>query len=233
MKKKTLIIFLVYLLTLCSIYYLSTTLSKYSSQHNPTGEFPLGERLFINYERGKVYRNYREVEFTQINEGEIGSDGKVAKTRRIEIFNIAPSDYLVYTFYVMNYETYKVKNSEGIMEDYIDEAGNKVITNKNQIDGIFLVSTSAILAMPAHKAHYELKCTLSYRQVYSDGSTSEWMDFVSSTEKNLPTHSQEVMKYEFEVTVLIDDQIETTTNDDYLGANLTISIIVDAASDVE
>ena len=48
---------------------------------------------------------------------------------------------------------------------------------------------------------------------------------------DLPPFDEQKVKYEFKITVMIDDQIENTTSDDYFDATLSINLFINAASD--
>lgn len=219
MKKRYLFLML-YLLCFATIYLASATLSKYVTEEITTGEFSIGARLFFNYERGELYRNQQLIVGVPIEENVYNSKGEVISTsRRIETMNVAPGDNLVYHFYVSNYE--------------LDSNTNEV-KDANGVDGIVHTSASALLSMPVHQTNYELKCTITYREIYSDNSYSQWKDFTSDFDLNLPKYSEtNLVKYEFQVYVVLDDQIEATSNDDYIGATLSIYLFIDAADKQE
>lgn len=230
MKRKSILLLIAYLLVVFAVYLTSSTLTKYVSTTNSTGDYNLGSRLFVNYERGQLYRNNQLIVGVEIDEGEIGADKKVAEKKRIETMNVAPNDLLVYHFYVQNYDEKTEKDATGKDVLVKDDKGNTIITDSNGILGQFHVSATSVLSMPAHGATYNPGCTLTYRKVNLDGSYGEWMDFPSDKDVDLPIYDgTNPMLYEFQVYVLIDDQVETTSHDEYVGATLSILIFVDAA----
>lgn len=228
-KKKLALILLAYILVIVSVYLASSTLTKYVSKFNSTGDYNIGAHLFINYERGQLYRNNQLIVGVEIDEGEKGADGVEATKRRIETMNVAPSDLLVYHFYVSNYDLKTAIDSTGNDVIIKDDEGNPIIADQNGVTGQFHVTSTAILSMPAHGSSYNLNCTLTYRKVNGDGSVGEWQDFPVDTDVDLPIYSSQEVLYEFQVYVLLDDQVETTSHDDYVGATLSILIFVDAA----
>lgn len=230
MKKKSILLLIAYLLVVFAVYLTSSTLTKYVSTQSPTGDYNLGSRLFVNYERGQLYRNNQLIVGVYVDEGELGADGQVADKKRIETMNVAPNDLLVYHFYVQNYDEKTEKDAAGNDVVVKDENGKAIITDSNSVLGQFHVSATSILSMPAHGASYNLSCTLSYRKVNNDGTFGEWTDFPADKDVDLPVYEEgEPMLYEFQVYVLLDDQVETTSHDEYVGATLSILIFVDAA----
>lgn len=233
MKKKSILLLIAYLCVVFAVYLTSSTLTKYVSTQSSTGNVNLGSRLFINYERGQLYRNNQLIVGVEIDEGDVGADNKVAETRRIETMNVAPSDLLVYHFYVSNYDELTEKDANDNDIPVLDGEGNPVIGDKNGVLGQFHVSATSILSMPAHGSSYNLECTLTYRKVNDDGTFDEWLDFPSDKDVDLPVYDPEdpssKVLYEFQVYVILDDQVETTSNDDYVGATMSILIFVDAA----
>ena len=232
MKKKTIVIIIAYLLVIAAVYLTSTTLTKYTKNFSSTGDFNIGDHLFVNYERGQLYRNNQLIVGVEIDEGEKGADGSTATKRRIETMNVAPSDLLVYHFYVSNYDIKTIKDAAGKDVEVKDELGNPIIADQNSVLGQFHVTSTAILSMPAHGSSYNLSCTLTYRKVNDDGTFGEWLDFPVDTDVDLPIYDNQKVLYEFQVYVLLDDQVETTSHDDYVGATLSILIFVDAADKI-
>lgn len=232
MKKKSILLLIAYLCVVFAVYLTSSTLTKYVSTQSSTGNVNLGARLFINYERGQLYRNNQLIVGVEVEEGEIGADKQVAEKRRIETMNVAPSDRLVYHFYVSNYDILTELDENG-NEVEVKVDGNPVIADKNGVLGQFHVSATSFLSMPAHGSSYNLECTLTYRKVNADGTTDEWLDFPSDKDVDLPVYDpsdpSSIVLYEFQVYVILDDQIVTTSNDDYVGATMSILIFVDAA----
>lgn len=228
-KRKGHLVLIVYILIVISVYLASSTLTKYVSVNGTTGDYNIGAHLYVNYERGELYRNNQLIVGVEIDEGEAGADGVPVSKRRIETMNVAPKDMLVYHFYVSNYDEKTVKDESGNDVVVKDEEGNPVIADQNGVEGQFHVTSTAILSMPSHGSSYNLKCTLTYRKVNGDGTFGEWQDFPSDTDVDLPIYASQKILYEFQVYVLLDDQIETTDHDDYVGATLSILIFVDAA----
>ena len=139
---------------------------------------------------------------------------------------------LVYHFYVANYDEKTEKDATGKDVVVKDDQGNPIIIDQNGIVGQFHVTATSILSMPAHGSSYNLNCMLTYRRVNPDGTFGEWMDFPTDIDVDLPIYGKEEnthVLYEFQVYVLLDDQVETTSHDDYVGATLSILIFVDAA----
>ncbi len=229
MKKKSLVLLIAYILVVFAVYLTSSTLTKYTSSYRPTGDFNLGQRLLVNYERGQLYRNGELIVGVEIKPGEKGIDGTVSEKGRIETMNVEPKDTLKYHFFVSNYDYKTIINSDGKEEIVYDNDNNPVIGDKNIVNGQFHASATAILSMPAHRTSYNLSCTLLYRRVFTDGTHGEWLDNPSDIDFNLPVYDEEPILYEFQVYVILDDQIETTDHDDYVGSTLSILIFVDAA----
>lgn len=227
--KRIALILMAYLLVIVSVYFASSTLTKYVSRNPSTGDYNIGAHLFVNYERGQLYRNGQLIVGVEIDEGENGADGIPAVNRRIETMNVAPRDLLVYHFYVSNYDEKTTKDATGKDVIVKDGDGNPIIADQNGVNGQFHVTSTAILSMPAHGSSYNLNCTLTYRKVNGDGTFGEWQDFPFDTDVDLPVFTSQEILYEFQVYVLLDDQVQTTSHDDYVGATLSILIFVDAA----
>lgn len=205
---------LIYVLFVGVIYISSSTLAKYTTEKNTTGEFYVGEKLYFHYQRGDLFRNNQLTIGIPVEEVQTNEDGTIKKTsRRIETMDVSPGDNLTYQFYVSNL--------------------NEETTEYNGILGIFHVSVNAILSMPVHQANYELSCRVTYRQINEDGSTSAFKDLTKDVD--LPLQISDGMikqQYEFQISVILDDQVVATSNDDYIGATLSIYLFIDAANDI-
>lgn len=211
MNKKKLLFIILYILLVGVIYCSSSTLSKYTSNPTSRGNFIIGKKLYFQYKRGDLYRNDQLIVGIPIEDYEYDGDGHVVSTtRRIETMNVAPGDNLTYHFLVSNY--------------------NSTTSEQNGVDGVFHVSASSLLSMPVHQANYRLNCTIAYRELFNDGTVGNFKDLTSDVDLDLEVYDGENPKtYEFKVFVILDDQITATSNDDYIGASLTISLFVDAA----
>lgn len=233
MKRKSILLLIAYLMVVFAVYLTSSTLTKYVTNFDSTGDFDLGARLFVNYERGQLYRNNQLIVGVELEPGDIGADGKVVEERRIETMNVAPSDLLTYHFYVTNfdYKTTLDENDNEVIE--YDDDGNPILLDKNGVNGQFHVSSTAIVSMPAHGSSYNVDCILTYRSYNFDtNSYSEWNDFPSDKDVDLPVYDTQKVLFEFQVYVILDDQIPTTSNEEYVGATMSILIFVDAADKI-
>lgn len=208
---------LLYVLLVCALYLASATLTKYSSGKEVGGEFNIGGNLYFNYKRGDLFRNDNLIIGVEVEEPIKDEEGNEIDTiRRIETMNVAPGDSLKYHFYVSNY--------------------NLSTDDKNGIDGSFYISAFAEFTMPAHQTNYKLNATLSYRAVSDDNQTQPFKSLTSDQKLNLPVYvegdSTTYMNYEFEVSVILDEQIDMTSADDYIDSTLSILLFIDAANDV-
>lgn len=229
MKRKTILLFIAYILVVFAVYLTSSTLTKYVTNQSSTGEISLGARLFVNYERGQLYRNGNLIVGVEIDEGEIGADNKVADSKRIETMNVEPTDLLVYHFYVSNYDYLTEEDDQGNDVIVKDDAGNPIIGQENGILGQFHVSATAIFSIPARGSSETHECILTYRRVYPNNTFDPWLDFPSDKDIDLPVYANEPVLYEFQVYVVLDEQIESTDHNEYVGSTLSIFIFVDAA----
>ncbi len=232
MKKKSFLLLIAYILVVFAVYLTSSTLTKYTQNFNSTGDFNLGSRLLVNYERGQLFRNGDLIVGKEIPVGGTGIDGTVAPIGRIETMNVGPSDELEYRFYVTNYDYKTVLNSSGKEVIVYDNDDNPVIADKNTILGQFHVSATAIISMPSHRTSYSLPCAVSYRRYVQNGENWEWTAWLDNPEDidfDLPVYDSESIQYEFKVTVVLDKQEETFDHDDYVGSTLSILLFVDAA----
>ena len=130
--------------------------------------------------------------------------------------NVAPGDSLTYHFFVSNFNT-----TSG---------------DQNLIDGLFYPNTNATLSLPIKGEIYNVDCTILYRQVPYDANDTSvpadgvWNNLVEGKYLTLPQTSVQKVRYEFKVTVVVDDQVQGTTHDDYFNAVLSIKLFINAAS---
>lgn len=203
MKKKYLLI--IYFIFVVVLFLTSSTVSKYVSTENKESTFIVGNNLFFDYKRGSLYRNGQLIvgkEEVYVENGDVIS--------RIETMNLAPSDSLVYHFYITNY---------GLSTD-----------EENTVDGLFYPQAGATLKMPMTMKEHDIPCTISYRAVTNVTTPSDDPFIMVTDNIDLPKLSDSPITYEFKIEV-IADQVEATTHADYFGATLTIYLFVDAASD--
>lgn len=230
MKKKSILLLIAYLCVVFAVYLTSSTLTKYVTTVKPTGDYNIGGRLLVNYERGQLYRNNQLIVGVEIDEGQEGADGVVATTRRIETMNVAPQDHLVYHFYVSNYDEKTIIDDNDNEVVQTDDDGNPIIADKNSVDGQFHASATAIVSLPRQQRSYQIPCVVLYREYnFTTKKYGDWRDFPSDMDEDLPIYDSEKVLFEFQVYVVLDEQIETTSNDDYVGATMSILIFVDAA----
>ena len=135
----------------------------------------------------------------------------------LETMNVVPGDSLTYHFYVSNF--------------------NSVTGDQNIIDGLFFPNTNATLSLPMKGEIYNVNSTILYREVPYDStdtttpSNNVWNNLVEGNYLDLPPVSVRKVRYEFKVTVVVDDQVEDTDHEDYFDAVLTIKLFINAASD--
>lgn len=210
--KKRCIIFLVYLVVVFVLTLSSTILAKYVTDKKSELDFTVGSILYFNYERSDFYRNEQIVPTTPSVYVE-----DETRYQLLEAYNIVPGDSLTYHFYVSNFNT-KTKD-------------------ENIIDGLFFPNTSATLMIPFLGKIFNVDSTISYRMVpYDETDTTTpadgvWHNLVEGEYLDLPPSSVQKVKYEFKVTVIVDDQVEGTTSEEYFNATLTIKLFINAASD--
>ncbi len=217
--KKKIIISLV-IIFVALLYSISSTITKYTTGHDGTGTFNIGKKLYFNYERGDLFRNNNLIVGNPVEEDVFDSNGqKIDVIKRIETMNVTPGDNLTYHFYVSNYDL--------------------TTSEKNGISGAFYVTSYAEFLMPALQKMENLECTLAYRVIPNEAAVDAgpFRTFSRDSKLNLPvyddTDRNSMVKYEFQVYVILDDQISTTSADDYIDATLTISLFIDAASNQE
>lgn len=214
MKNKRLILLLItYVLFIVVAILSSTTLTKYFTNTEVNGNFDIGKNLYFQYERGELYRNNQLIVGVDVEEPEYDNNNQVIDVnRRIETMNVIPGDTLVYHFYISNY--------------------NLETKEANGMDGIFKAYGSAILAMPVKKATYDLNCEIVYREVDKDNKElTAFKKFTTDLNGELPEYNESnYKKYEFQISVTLNDQIEETDTDDYFGATLSIYLTIVSAN---
>ena len=82
------------------------------------------------------------------------------------------------------------------------------------------------------KIENDVNCTISFRQVPTDGSVATTQFSLLTNKIALPPYEQEKVKYEFKINCILDDQLSNTTSDDYFGATLSIYLFINAASSI-
>lgn len=214
---KKLVIILLYVLLVDALYLTSATFTKYTSTKTGIATFNIGQKLYFNYERGELFRNNNLIIGVEVENPIYNESGELVDIeRRIETMNVTPGDNLTYHFYVSNY--------------------NLTTLERNGLDGSFYVSAISEFSMPAQKANYRLSCTLSYREIPEEGEPTSFKTFTTDKELDLPVYIENDptthMKYEFEIYVILDDQIQSTSADDYIDATLSILLFIDATNDV-
>lgn len=209
MKKKYFII--LYLAFVLVVLLASSTLAKYVTTTSKESSFVIGNNLYFDYKRGDLFRNDQLIVGKEV---EYEEDGVIMQ--RIETMNVVPGDNLVYHFFVSN----------ASFEESSEE--------KNNIEAIVFPQAGATLEMPALDTFpkvFNIDCTISYRVISETGTPSSTFTMVTD-DMPLPIAENEEVVYEFKVEVIVDDQVDYTTSDDYFGAVLTIYLFVDAASEV-
>lgn len=210
--KKKYIIFSAYLAFVLLVCLSSLVLAKYVSEENKDLDFTVGSILYFNYQRSDLYRNDQIVSMTPSVYEE---DGK--SYQLLETTNVVPGDSLTYYFYVSNF--------------------NSVTGDQNVVDGVIYPNTYATLSLPIKEKVYDVECTILYREVpYDETDTTTpdnnaWNNLVEGVYLNLPPVSEQKIKYEFKVQVIVDDQAVDTTHEDYFSAVLAVKLFINAASD--
>ena len=210
--KKRYYIFLVYLALVGLLTFSSGIMAKYVSEDDSEIGFSVGSILYFNYERSDLYRNNQVV---PVIPSVYEEDGE--KFTLLETMNVVPGDSLTYHFFVSNF--------------------NDVTGDINHIDGLFFPNTNATLSLPMKGEIYNVNSNILYREVPYDStdtttpSNNVWNNLVEGNYLDLPPVSIRKVKYEFRVTVIVDDQVKDTTHEDYFDAVLTIKLFINAASD--
>lgn len=210
--KKRYIVFIVYLVFIGFICLGSGILAKYVSNTDTELDFTVGSILYFDYERSDLYRNSQIVPVTPSVYQENGETFTL-----LETMNVVPGDSLTYHFFVSNF--------------------NNQTGDVNIIDGLFFPNTSATLSLPIKGKIYNVNSTILYREVPYDENDKTtpnngvWNNLVEGGYLDLPPVAIRKVKYEFKVTVVVDDQVENTSHEDYFDAVLTIKLFINAASD--
>lgn len=210
--KKRYYIFLVYLALAGLLTLSSGIMAKYVSVDDSEIDFSVGSILYFNYERSDLYRNNQIV---PVIPSVYEEDGE--KFTLLETMNVVPGDSLTYHFFVSNF--------------------NDVTGDINHIDGLFFPNTNATLSLPMKGEIYNVNSNILYREVPYDStdtttpSNNVWNNLVEGNYLDLPPVSIRKVKYEFRVTVIVDDQVKDTNHEDYFDAVLTIKLFINAASD--
>ncbi len=217
-NKKLLLMLMFYVLFITALYFSSKTLTRYFSHNDINGSFDIGKKLYFQYERGDLFRNNQLIVGTPIEEKNYDDEGNlISINRRIETMNVIPGDKLVYHFYFSNY--------------------NLETLEANGVDGVFHAYGTSLLSIPVQGQTYDLNCEIKYRKVDQDGTAlSSYKSFTSDLDENLPIYdknnSDSYIRYEFQIAVTLDDQIESTDKDDYFGATLSIYLSIVAANKI-
>lgn len=210
--KKRHVLLIVYLVFVGMLCIGSGIFAKYASTEDSEIDFSVGSILYFNYERSELYRNNQIVPVTPSVYQEDGENFEL-----LETMNVVPGDSLTYHFYVSNF--------------------NSVTGDQNIIDGLFFPNTNATLSLPMKGEIYNVNSTILYREVPYDStdtttpSNNVWSNLVEGNYLDLPPVSIRKVRYEFKVTVVVDDQVENTDHEDYFDAVLTIKLFINAASD--
>ncbi len=211
MKTRKLFVILYFVLALVVILTAST-LAKYTSGTNANIGFEIGNKLYFKYDRSNLYRNDKLIIGTEV---EFEQDGEIV--RRIETMNVVPGDGLKYHFFVSNFNT--------------------ETNEENGIEGTFRPISNAIVSLPIKQQTYDIDCIITYRAIPLDANGNELANntnqFATLTSSiNLPKASEEKVKYEFQISIILDDQITNTSSDDYFGASLNIYLFINGASNL-
>lgn len=210
--KKRYYIFVIYLALAGLLIFSSGIMAKYVSVDDSEIDFSVGSILYFNYERSDLYRNNQVV---PVIPSVYEEDGE--KFTLLETMNVVPGDSLTYHFFVSNF--------------------NDITGDINHIDGLFFPNTNATLSLPMKGEIYNVNSNILYREVPYDStdtttpSNNVWNNLVEGNYLDLPPVSIRKVKYEFRVTVIVDDQVKDTTHEDYFDAVLTIKLFINAASD--
>lgn len=210
--KKRYVVISIYVLLMGLICLSSGILAKYLTVKEQQIDFTVGSVLYFNYERSNLYRNNKVVPTVPSVYEENG-----VKYQLLETMNVIPGDSLTYHFYVSNF--------------------NSITGDMNVIDGLFYPNTNATLSLPIKGEIYKVDCTILYRQVPYDSTDTSvpidgvWNNLAEGKYIDLPNATIQKVKYEFKVSVVVDDQVQNTTHEDYFNALLSIKLFINAASD--
>ena len=195
------LVFILYATLIVSLFVVTGSLSRYISGKTPQADFEVGDQIYFNYTRSSLFRNDNLI---------IGVPYDDAEGKRLETMNVAPGDSIRYHFFVSNFGD----------------------TEENAVDGVFHPVADGLLKLPRRKTTFDVECVVTYREIPLDGSEpSEIYSQVTHDLKlPLPKASDKKVKYEFIVSVVLDNQIANTTNEDYFDARLDIELFVNAIS---
>lgn len=221
-NKKLVLLLLLYVLFIGVAIMSATTLTKYFTDNEVSGNFDIGKNLYFQYERGDLFRNNRLIVGVEVEDIEYANDGSIKNiSRRIETMNVIPGDTLVYHFYVSNY--------------------NETTFENNGIDGVFHAYGSALLAMPVKSSTYDLNSEIIYREVDNEGNPipgekGTFRKFTTDLDVDLPkydkTNPDTYTRFEFQISVTLNDQVENTDTDDYFDATLSIYLSIVCANKI-
>lgn len=209
--KKRYIVFSIYFILLALVCLTTGVLAKYITSKDDDLDFIVGSTLYFNYERSNLYLNNQVVSPDEsfYTEGDV-------EYKVLEIVDVVPGDIISYNYYVSNF--------------------NLITGEENFVDGYLFPNTNVTLSLPIKGEIYEADCTILYRQVpYGAEDTTTptdnvWNNLVEGSYLDLPNVRTQKIKYEFKVTVVIDDQVANTTHDDYFNAVLSLKLFINAAS---
>jgi len=209
--KKRYIIFAIYLVLMGLICLTTGVLAKYIISKDSEFEFVVGNSLYFNYERSELYRNDQVVSPIPSVYEEDGVQYKV-----LDIMDVIPEDTITYYFYVSNF--------------------NELTGQNNLIDGVLFPNANATLSLPIKGEIYNVGCTILYRQVPygpedSTPDNNVWKNLVDGQYIDLPNALDQKIKYEFKVTIVVNEQTTDTTHEDYFNALLSIKLFINAASE--
>ena len=212
--QKKIFLFVLYVILVLVVYLTSSTLARYVTTDRVDSDFTIGDVLYFDYTRGSLFRGDDLIIGVPNDEEVKDAEGNVISViNRIETKNFTPGDKLRYFFYVAN----------------VNEDG----TEYNSLDGLLHITATAVLSMPYYQADYRFNCTVTYREIPNSGEAGAFTDLTSDRNLDLPVYEQnnpKPKKYEFEVFVLLDDQVQDTSDDDYVDATLSIYLYIDAAN---
>ena len=210
-KTKLILIFIVYLLIVATLYFTSFTISKYLTREITTSKYRLENSLYFNYERGQLYLNDVLTPYQALDNPDFLTEhNPLISSKYLEFENVSPSDVLRYNFFISN----------------INENGDFY----NGLDAQFAVSAVGLLRLPALGESHDVECSLAYRKILGqEGSLSHiFSDLYQGQRLELPKYLDFETKYELQIIVLVDDQIQFTSDDDYVDATLTINLFINA-----
>ena len=210
--KKRHFVFLAYLAIVGLICFSSIVLAKYVTDEEKSIDFTVGSILYFNYERSDLYRNDQVVQTVPSVYVEDNTTYQL-----LETMNVVPGDSLTYHFFVSNF--------------------NNITGDTNVVDGIFFPNVNATISLPIKGQIDDVDYTILYREVpYDETDTTTpdngvWKNLTEGNYFDLPPISVRKVKYEFKLSVVIDNQDTGTTHEDYFNAVLSIKLFINAASD--